>query len=57
VTRPAADAAVAFESLVEVQRDRLARREQVAENEDAMLAYGLEHADAMRAVAEGASEE
>lgn len=51
--RLAADAAVAFESLVEVQRDRLARREQVAENEDAMLAYGLEHAAAMRAVAEG----
>ena len=51
--RLAADAAVAFESLVEVQQDRLDRREQVAENEDAMLAYGLEHAAAMRAVAEG----
>ncbi len=50
--RLAADAAVAFESLVEVQRDRLARREQTAENEDALLAYGLEHAAAMRAVAE-----
>jgi len=33
--------------------DRLTRREQVAENEDGMLAYGLEHADAMRAVAKG----
>jgi len=31
---------------------RLARREQVATNEDAMLAYGIEHAAAMRAVAE-----
>ena len=54
--RRAADAAVAVESLVEVQRDRLARREQTAENEDAMLAYGLEHAAAMRAVAEGRGE-
>ena len=53
MTRLAADAAAAFESLVEVQRDRLDRREQVTENEDALLAYGLEHAAARRAVAEG----
>jgi len=31
---------------------RLARRERLAENDEAIVAYGIEHAAAMRAVAE-----
>ncbi|MEY3024486.1 MAG: hypothetical protein RJA16_1312, partial [Planctomycetota bacterium] len=37
-------------------RERLARREQTATNEDALLAHLLEQAEAMRAVAEGRGE-
>ena len=46
--RLATAAAAAFESCAAVQRDRIARREQVATNEDAMLAYAIERAKAMR---------
>jgi len=48
-----AEAAACFEAGVSVQRNRLARREQTATNEDAMLAHLLEQAEAMRAVVEG----
>jgi hypothetical protein len=37
----------------EAEAQRLARREQTATNEDALLAHLLEQAEAMRAVAEG----
>jgi hypothetical protein len=40
----------AEKALVAVQRERLARREQTATNEDALLAHLLEQAEAMRAV-------
>ena len=50
--RLAAEAAICFETGAEVQRERLARREQTATNEDALLAHLLEQAEAMRAVAE-----
>jgi hypothetical protein len=46
----------AEKALVAVQRERLARREQTATNEDALLAHLLEQAEAMRAVAEGRGE-
>ena len=49
--RLAARAEVAFEACARVQRDRLGRREQVATNEDAMLAFAVEQAEAMRRVA------
>lgn len=49
--RLAARAAVAFEACARVQRDRLGRREQVATNEDAMLTFAVEQAEAMRRVA------
>jgi hypothetical protein len=48
--RLAAEAAICFETGAEVQRERLARREQTATNEDALLAHLLEQAEAMRAV-------
>jgi hypothetical protein len=50
--RLAAEAAACFETGAEVQRNRLARREETATNEDALLAHLLEQAKAMRAVAE-----
>ncbi len=46
--RLALAAAEAFDACAAVQRDRIARREQVAANEDAMLAYAIEHAKALR---------
>lgn len=52
--RLAAEAAQAYAAGAEVQRDRLARREHLAVNEDAMLARFLDEAAAMRAVATGA---
>ncbi|MGA1392013.1 MAG: hypothetical protein ACO38W_02535, partial [Phycisphaerales bacterium] len=54
--RLAVEAAICFETGAEVQRERLARREQTATNEDALLAHLLEQAEAMRAVAEGRGE-
>ncbi len=51
--RLAAEAARAYAAGAEVQRDRLARREHLAVNEDAMLAHFLDGAAAMQAVAEG----
>ena len=41
----------AEKSLVAVQRERLARREQAATNEDALLTHLLEQAEAIQAVA------